>query len=128
VARKRTEPRSPGIRLQDYAIVLRALPPEEGGGFVAEIPDLPGCMGDGETEAAALADVHAAAREWLAEAKRLGRSVPRPGESETYSGKWLQRVPRSLHRRLASHAKREGVSLNTLATTLLAEGLAQRRS
>jgi predicted HicB family RNase H-like nuclease len=36
-------------------------------------------------------------------------------------------VPKTLHQRLASQAKREGVSLNTLAATLLAEGLAQRR-
>ena len=114
--------------MRDYAIVLRALTPDEGGGFLAEIPDLPGCMGDGETEAAALEDVQAAAGEWIAEAKRLGKPVPHPGDADLYSGKWLQRVPKSLHRRLASHAKREGVSLNTLAATLLAEGLARRRS
>jgi antitoxin HicB len=35
------------------------------------------------------------------------------------------RVPKSLHRRLAERAKTEGVSLNTLAVTLLAEGLGQ---
>lgn len=113
--------------MQDYAIVLRALTPEEGGGFFAEIPDLPGCMGDGRTGPEAIADVQAAARTWAAEAKRLGRTVPRPGEAEAYSGKWLQRVPRNLHRRLASRAKQEGVSLNTLAATILAEGLAHRR-
>lgn len=114
--------------MQDYAIVLRALTAEEGGGFLAEIPDLPGCTGDGDTEQAAVRDVQAAAREWIAEAKRLGREIPRPASSEAYSGKWVQRVPKTLHRRLASQAKREGVSLNTLAATLLAEGLAQRRS
>jgi antitoxin HicB len=53
--------------------------------------------------------------------------VPRPGEADAYSGKWVQRVPRNLHRRLASRAKQEGVSLNTLAATILAEGLGQRR-
>ncbi|MBV9991494.1 MAG: toxin-antitoxin system HicB family antitoxin [Alphaproteobacteria bacterium] len=36
------------------------------------------------------------------------------------------RAPRSLHQRLASRAKAEGVSLNTLAVTLLAEGLGRR--
>jgi antitoxin HicB len=36
------------------------------------------------------------------------------------------RAPKSLHRRLAARAKREGVSLNTPAVTLLAEGLGQR--
>lgn len=113
--------------IRDYTVVIRALTPDEGGGFLAEIPDLPGCTGDGESEQAAIADVHLAAREWLAEAKRLGRAVPRPGSAEDYSGKWVQRVPKTLHRRLAGQAKREGVSLNTLAATILAEGLAHRR-
>ena len=44
----------------------------------------------------------------------------------TYSGRFVQRIPRSLHMRLARRAESEGVSLNQLATTLLAEGLAKR--
>jgi antitoxin HicB len=43
-----------------------------------------------------------------------------------YSGKWRPRARRSLHRRLAERRKREGVSLDTLAVTLLAEGLGER--
>ena len=46
--------------------------------------------------------------------------------TESYSGKWQLRAPKSLHRRQAERAKREGVSLNTLAVTLLAEGLGER--
>lgn len=42
------------------------------------------------------------------------------------SGKWQLCAPKSLHRRLAEGARREGVSLNTLAVTLLAEGLGER--
>ena len=44
----------------------------------------------------------------------------------TYSGQFVQRIPKSLHMRLAKRAESEGVSLNQLATTLLAEGLAKR--
>ncbi len=113
---------------QRYPVLVRPLAADEGGGYLAEVPDLPGCTGDGETEEAAIRDARAAAREWMAEAKRLGRAVPLPGAAGDYSGKWLQRVPRSLHRRLTERAKREGVSLNTLATALLAEGIAQKRS
>lgn len=49
---------------------------DEGGGFVAEIPELPGCRGDGETEEMALADAQDAMMEWIDEARRLGRPVP----------------------------------------------------
>jgi antitoxin HicB len=54
--------------------------------------------------------------------------VPPPSRpaDDAYSGRWNMRVPRSLHRRLAERAKAEGVSLNTLALTLLAEGLGRR--
>jgi len=46
--------------------------------------------------------------------------------AEGYSGKWQLRGPKSLHRRLGERAKREGVSLNTLAVTLLSQGLGER--
>src|SRR4030042_3075706 len=39
------------------------------------------------------------------------------------SGKWVQRVPKSLHAKLAAKAEKEGVSLNTLVVSLIAEGL-----
>lgn len=107
-----------------YPAIIRELDPEEGGGFLAEIPDLPGCIGDGETVEEALTNVSDAAEEWIAAAKKLGRSIPDPTERvEKFSGKWVQRVPRSLHKRLTVEAKREGVSLNALATTYLTQGV-----
>jgi len=54
------------------------LPEDEGGGFVALVPDLPGCMSDGETPEAALASLQDAAIAWIEEATALGRPVPRP--------------------------------------------------
>jgi antitoxin HicB len=42
------------------------------------------------------------------------------------SGKWVQRVPKSLHARFAAKAGEEGVSLNTLVVSLIAEGLGRR--
>jgi antitoxin HicB len=60
--------------------------------------------------------------------KEADRPIPPPSvqPTEAYSGKWQLRTPKLLHRRLAERAKREGVSLNTLAVTLLAEGLGER--
>lgn len=42
---------------------------------------------------------------------------------KTYSGQFVQRIPKTLHMRLAKRAASEGVSLNQLAATLLAQGL-----
>ena len=46
--------------------------------FIAEMPELPGCMADGETAAAALAAIGVVAREWLDTARELGRNIPEP--------------------------------------------------
>jgi predicted RNase H-like HicB family nuclease len=62
----------------EYPLIIEPLPEEEGGGFVALVPDLPGCMSDGDTAEAALASVHDAVAAWIEEATALGRPVPRP--------------------------------------------------
>lgn len=46
--------------------------------FIAEVPELPGCMADGPTKAEALANVEAVAAEWMETAQELGRDVPKP--------------------------------------------------
>jgi len=109
-----------------YPALVRELDPSEGGGYLVEIPDLPGCMADGETREEALTEAEHAIEEWIETAKKLNRPVPEPGAIDKYSGRWVQRVPKSLHMKLSAEAKREGVSLNTLAATLLAEGLGKR--
>jgi antitoxin HicB len=105
----------------DYPFIVRPLAADEGGGYLIEFPDLPGCISDGETVDEAVANGMDARREWLAVAQEQGRTVP--GAGGQLSGKWLQRVPRSLHTRLVERAEREGVSLNTLVISLIAEGL-----
>jgi|SRR5271170_2038340 len=112
----------------EYRFTVRPLTEEEGGGYLVEFPNLPGCMADGETIEEAIADGEDAKRCWIAAMKEAGRPVPGPSTdpAESYSGKWQLRAPKSLHRRLAERAEREGVSLNTLAVTLLAEGLGER--
>jgi antitoxin HicB len=92
---------------------------------LVEFPDLPGCMSDGETIEEAIANGEDAKHDWIAAMKEAGRPIPPPSADppEGYSAQWRLRAPKSLHRKLAERAKREGVSLNTLAVTLLAEGL-----
>jgi predicted RNase H-like HicB family nuclease len=61
-----------------YPILVVPTPEEDGGGFVALAPDLPGCFSAGDTQEEAVADVAAAIEEWIDEAVRLGRPVPPP--------------------------------------------------
>ncbi len=46
--------------------------------FIAEVPELPGCMADGPTLKEALANVEVVIQEWLETAKEIGRSIPEP--------------------------------------------------
>ena len=110
------------MRLEDYTIRIEPLPHEEGGGFLVTVPDLPGCMADGETIDAAIAEAHDAFKAWATAEQEDRGELPPP---KTYSGQFVQRIPKSLHRRLATRAAAEGVSLNQLAATYLAHGLAE---
>jgi antitoxin HicB len=114
--------------MSEYAFSVRPLSREEGGGYLIEFPDLPGCMSDGETIEEAFRNGEGARLDWIAAMKEAGRPIPPPSvePTETFSGKWQLRTPKSLHRRLAERAKHEGVSLNTLAVTMLAQSLAER--
>lgn len=111
---------------RDYPVQLRRLDAEDGGGWLAEVPDLPGCMSDGETPEEAVERVQDAIVSWIEAALELGRTVSPPSTGERYSGKWQVRMPRSLHRRLVERARAEGVSLNALTTAILAEALGRR--
>ena len=62
----------------DYAIVVEQLAEADGGGWLASVPALPGCYGDGETRTAALEDALAAIEEWKDAAHQLGREVLAP--------------------------------------------------
>ena len=110
----------------EYPLEIRPLAQDEGGGWLITYPDLPGCMSDGETPEEAIANGRDALAAWLEAAKASGRVTPAPGESP--SGKFVTRVPRSLHARLAARAKQEGVSMNALVSAFLAESLGRKES
>ena len=82
------------------------------GGFVASYPDLPGCITCGETEEEALKNALDAKKAWLEAALEENIEIPEPDSLEAYSGQFKLRLPRSLHRALAEHSQREGISMN----------------
>jgi antitoxin HicB len=63
-----------------YPVLIEPLSEEDGGGFLATVPDLPGCMSDGETPAEAIENVQDAIEEWLHLARKLGREIPTPSQ------------------------------------------------
>jgi predicted RNase H-like HicB family nuclease len=50
----------------------------EDNAFIAEVPELPGCMADGNTYEAAIANVKVVIREWIEMAQEMGRPIPEP--------------------------------------------------
>src|SRR5580658_7339984 len=86
-----------------YTKILR---PDEDGDVVARIQELPGCSAHGEDEKEALANLDEAQRLWLQDCLEAGDAIPEPAKEEPLpSGKWVQRVPRSLHQKLAMLAQ-----------------------
>lgn len=115
-----------------YAHIISPLSAEEGGGCLITFPDLPGCVSDGETEAEAVENGRDAFIAVVSALADMGRDIPAPSFSPDdatvpgASGKFVARVPKSIHAKLTTRAKVEGVSLNTLVLTLIAEGLGRR--
>ena len=69
-----------------YSVVVEPLSEEDGGGFIATVPDLPGCMSDGETPEEALANVRDAIAAWIEAAEDMGHAVPPPSRKLALTG------------------------------------------
>ena len=63
---------------REYPVVIEPLSEEDGGGFLATVPDLPGCMSDGATREEAARNIADAIGAWIEEATQTGRPVPEP--------------------------------------------------
>ena len=74
------------MTLLEYPVAIESLSAEDNGGFAAIVPDLPGCMSDGETPQEAIANVEDAIRAWIEAARDLGRAVPRPSRHLALAG------------------------------------------
>ena len=96
------------------------------GGFVVSIPTLPGCIAQVETWEEAEDTIEGVRKEWIRMAYEDGVEIPLPRNEKKYSGKFVLRIPRSLHRNLDSQAESEGVSLNTLVVSIISQSLSNR--
>ena len=120
----------PPYAFEEYMYEISPLAKEEGGGFLITFPDLPGCMSDGETIEEAFVNGRDAFIAWISAAVDTGKQIPRPTakpvELIEASGKFVARLPKTLHARLVAMARQEGVSLNTLVLTLIAESIGHK--
>lgn len=110
----------------DYYLNLpytRELIPEPEGGWFVRIKELPGCMSQGDTPEEAMAMIKDAMQGWLEVALEHGQTIPEPRMDEDYSGKFVVRVPKSMHRKLVEQADQDGVSLNQWIVAAIAESL-----
>ena len=114
--------------LDAYRFTVRPLTRAEGGGFLVEYPDIPGCMSDGATVEEAIAHGKEALRDTIAVFREVGRKPPHPAQE---AAQWRQRLPRTLYANLTRQAENEGVSINSLVTAIIAEAIGsnpQRKS
>ena len=95
---------------------------EPEGGYFIEFTDLPGCM----TQVQRAEEIGPMAEEirvlWIETEYARGAEIPAPSTPVEYSGKFVVRLPKSLHRRLAESAELDGVSLNQFVIMLLERG------
>jgi len=108
----------------DYPVEIRRIPDDEGGGYTASIPSLGAYafVGDGETPEEAYGNLQETKGELFEDYLRDGLDIPEPPDEddpEHYSGRFLTRIPKELHRDLVAAAKASGTSLNQYITYAL---------
>ncbi|NJN93516.1 MAG: toxin-antitoxin system HicB family antitoxin [Anaerolineales bacterium] len=92
-------------------------------GWFARVVELPGCMTQADTFEELGEMIEDAMRVWIEVALEDGQAIPEPRPAEDYSGKFVVRVPKSLHRELVEAAEREGVSLNAFVNVALGRAI-----
>ena len=111
--------------LDQYQFTVRPLSQEEGGGYLVEYPDIPGCMSDGETIDEAIANGREALRDCMDVFRESGRKIPK---AIIEAAQWRQRLPRTLYSKLTKQAENEGVSINSLVTAIIAEAIGAKQA
>lgn len=110
--------------LNDYlsmAYRMEIVEDKDEGGYVVSFPELPGCITCGETIESAVKNAEDAKKEWLMAALEDGAEINEPDDIEKYSGQFKLRIPKSLHKSLSEHSKKEGISMNQYCLYLLSK-------
>jgi antitoxin HicB len=108
----------------NYPIELQQLDKNDGGGYIASIPELgkDAFTGYGETVEEAIEDLNDTKEMLFTDYLEQAIEIPPPSKDEDYSGKFVIRLPIYLHRYLVEQSKANNVSLNTYCLALLSQG------
>lgn len=98
-----------------YNFIVQPIKDESGAYYYARVLELDGCQSTGETFEEAYENVKEAMKEWIEAKIEGGFEIPMPVGYNDFSGKFIVRIPKSLHYRLSIEAEQEGVSLNQYA-------------
>lgn len=98
-----------------YNKIIQEINDESGHYFYGRILELDGCQSTGDTLEELNANLTEAMEGHIEVLLENEMEIPEPVKEENFSGKFVIRVPKSLHRRLVVEAEREGVSLNQYA-------------
>ena len=98
-----------------YNYIIQPIEDESGKYYYARVLELDGCQSDGDTFDEAYSNLREAMRGYLETKIENGIKIPIPQSIQDYSGKFVVRIPKSLHQALAIEAEREGISLNQYA-------------
>ncbi|MGC1376475.1 MAG: toxin-antitoxin system HicB family antitoxin [Anaerolineales bacterium] len=97
-------------------------------GWFARVIEWPGCMTQADTFEELGVMIQDAMRAWVETAIEEKQEIPDPRPIEEYSGKFVVRVPKSLHRELVEAAAQDGVSLNAFASIALGKAVGGKQS
>jgi antitoxin HicB len=115
--------------LVDQAYTIELVPDRNDDGhdgWVAQVEELPGCISQGATPDEAVENLREARAAWIDAALEEGRDIPAPKALTRYSGRFLVRLPESLHAQLARLAEAEGTSLNQFVLAALSGAVGWR--
>ena len=98
-----------------YNYIIQPIEDESGQYYYAKVLELDGCQSTGETFEEAYNNLKDAMKGWIETKLEAGFEIPMPVGYEEFSGKFIVRIPKSLHYKLTVEAKQEGVSLNQYA-------------
>ena len=94
---------------------------KEDKGWIAVIPELPGCSAFGKSPEEAIKELKVAEQLWLETSLKEKRHTPGPLVEEHLAGRFLLKLSKELHQKLAYTAREQGVSLNQFIVYIMAQ-------
>ena len=103
-----------------YTKIVQEMGDETGHYYYGRILELDGCQSTGDSIDDLMKSLNEAVEGYIEAKLEAGLPIPVPQQDNDFSGKFVLRLPKSLHRRLSIEASNEGVSLNQWACYKLA--------